>query len=187
MSCCGTPLESFSGEEEEGNDCLVRRRLTNKVVVLGDSSVGKTSLIQRYRYREFRQTTATQLDYADVELCGVRCQLWDTAGQEIYDAMSAVYLRDTDVVIVCYSLNSEVSRLKLGHWIDKALRHADNPLILIVATKTDLVSAEEAEESVSKVKEQLPKALIFPCSSLEGTGVDAIFDYVGESLASKAS
>lgn len=184
MSCCGAPSESPVGE---GEDYLVRRRLTNKVVVLGDSSVGKTSLIQRYRYREFRQTTATQLDYADVELRGIRCQLWDTAGQEIYDAMSAIYLRDTDVVIVCYALNSEVSRLKLGHWIDKALRHADNPLILIVATKTDLVPAEVAAESIGKVKEQLPKALIFPCSSLDGTGVDEIFDHVGESLALRST
>jgi small GTP-binding protein len=137
-----------------------------KVVLLGDSSVGKTSLLAAYLYNSRARpagvqthTTTTGLDFMNktVHLAptdelparAVRIQLWDTAGQERFNAMVAGYLRASCAVLLCVDMTRRATLLGLDRWIQcirseqeaqlHQQRTADEPrpLVVLVGTKQD--------------------------------------------------
>jgi small GTP-binding protein len=168
------------------DDGFTRCKLTEKITIIGNSNVGKTALIQRYLKGYFGTTSATiSLAYNDITLGSgentFRCQLWDTAGQELYDALTPTYLRGSDVVLVCYSIDDPASRLRLEHWLDKVSRYADNPYVIIIATKTDLMEANDVKLSVSEVGQRY-NLQVLPCSALNDYGVNEIFNYITQLL-----
>ena len=81
-----------------------------KVIVLGDSGVGKTSLIHRFCNNEFRQTHKATVgaDFfaRDIQIRSrsVRLAIWDTAGQERFQALGLTFYRGTDAVILVYDM-----------------------------------------------------------------------------------
>ena len=95
-----------------------------KVVVVGEASVGKTSIIERFDKDTFRQSTLPTVgcDKFDKEVQvgndKVRLSIWDTAGQERFRGMSAIYFKKCQAVVLVFDLTRAATFDKLDYWLE---------------------------------------------------------------------
>merc|ERR1719261_2198768 len=133
-----------------------------KLVFLGDQSVGKTCLINRFVYDSFDKNyqATIGIDFLSktmyLEDRTVRLQLWDTAGQERFRSLIPSYIRDSSVAVVVYDTTARASFLDSAKWIaDVRAERGDDVVVVLVGNKTDLgdrrqVSVEEGEAKASE-------------------------------------
>eukprot|EP00253_Pinus_taeda_P010720 PITA_10720 len=116
-----------------------------KVVLLGDSGAGKTSLLSRIADNIFRQNTkptvavefATRTKEIDGQI--IKAQLWDTAGQERFRAITTSYYRGSAGALVVYDISSRLSFDNAERWLKDLRDKTDSSLvIMLVGNKTDL-------------------------------------------------
>ena len=134
-----------------------------KVVVIGESDVGKTSLMMRYTANRFTENTSntigvdhfTMIKYIDTSK--VKISFWDTAGQERFRTMANAYYRNAHGIIVVYDIGDRESFTNLSYWLREAKKNSDSDVIIaILGNKCDLeedewqVSTKEAKEMADK-------------------------------------
>lgn len=115
-----------------------------RVVLIGDSGVGKTSLIHRAKYNKFNEAAVTTIGAGITPMEAIHngvpidYQLWDTAGQEIYRSIVPMYFRGVCGVLLVFSVTQASSFANLDSWIKELQKHTDShtPLI-IVGNKMD--------------------------------------------------
>jgi len=121
-----------------------------KLVLLGHKNVGKTAIFNRYVYGEFIRTSMTIGAYFGMKQLRVQDRLvnlaiWDTAGEEKFDALTSFYCRDAACAIICYDMTEYETFASLQRWVDKVNNEADrNCSICIVGNKLDLCDANPA-------------------------------------------
>ena len=99
-----------------------RERVPLKVIILGDSGVGKTSLLNRYVNNKFdnRYQATIGADFrtkeTEVEGTLVTLQIWDTAGQERYQSLGSAFYRGADACLLVFDLSSQESFRNLTAW-----------------------------------------------------------------------
>ncbi|KAI0070688.1 ras-domain-containing protein [Panus rudis PR-1116 ss-1] len=127
----------------------------SKIVLLGDQSVGKTSLITRFMYDTFDNTyqATIGIDFLSkamyLEDRTVRLQLWDTAGQERYRSLIPSYIRDCSVAIVVFDITNRQSFLSTSKWIDDVRSERGNDVIIVlVGNKADLSDKRQDHEYI---------------------------------------
>ena len=127
--------------------------------MLGESAVGKSSIMQRYvkdtfdEYMEptrgaaYQEKTLISHDHTrDLKLA-----IWDTAGQEIYKSLTPFYYKDADAVALVYDITSMKSFQALPYWLDEVRRHSPaNCLISIVGNKSDCIEREQVSPAEAK-------------------------------------
>ncbi|KAG8346745.1 ADP ribosylation factor family Ras of Complex Roc domain [Trypanosoma vivax] len=163
--------------------------LRYKVVLLGDQSVGKTSIITRFINGTFEESyhATIGIDFFSKTLLldgvTVRLHVWDTAGQERFRALIPGYIRDSAATLVVYDVASRLSFLNTFKWVDdvRALR-GNETIIVLVGNKSDEherreVTAEEAQEKADEYG-----IMFTEVSAMLGTGVGALFKKVAETL-----
>ena len=153
-----------------------------KVLLIGDSGVGKSSLLRRYVDNEyddcFTSTIGVDFRFRNVRLGEdvVRLQLWDTAGQERFRTITASYYRGAQALLLVYDVSSAESFAHLQRWHDESRRYADQPIAFVIGNKADLsaeraVSPEEAERWAAEHQCQYCE-----CSAkADGQAVDRLF------------
>ncbi|KAH7100542.1 ras-domain-containing protein [Auriculariales sp. MPI-PUGE-AT-0066] len=117
-----------------------------KVVVMGMTGVGKTSLVVRYCEGKFQPTSTTSTTGAlfvtkkvVVEGFKVRLQLWDTAGQERFRSMAPIYYRNSHAALVVYDITDANSFEDVRGWLEELKKNCTDDLIIyIVGSKADL-------------------------------------------------
>ena len=138
--------------ESTDNDC--DKKL--KIMVLGESMVGKTSLINRYINDKFegRYLCTIGIDFKPKIIKkndkDVKIQIWDTAGQERYRNITKSYFQSSNGFLIAYDINTKDSFDKVKYWIDqvRSLSDAQTKYVL-VGTKCDLDTREVTEEEGS--------------------------------------
>ncbi|KAI9494819.1 ras family-domain-containing protein [Zychaea mexicana] len=101
-----------------------RETLEAKVVVLGATGVGKTSVVIRYVQKTFSASSTSTIGASfmtkklTVDDCHVRLQIWDTAGQERFRAMAPMYYRGAQAAILVYDITSEESFSDMNTWVE---------------------------------------------------------------------
>ena len=135
-----------------------------KILLLGDSGVGKSSLLLRYTKNEFisdlRSTIGVEfaLKYLTIDNFQLKVQIWDTAGMERYRSITNAYYKGAKGVIVVYDICRQKSFENVDKWIDDFKSKADDDaVIILIGNKSDLdekreVSKEEAESKAQKNK-----------------------------------
>ena len=135
-----------------------------KILLLGDSGVGKSSLLLRYTKNEFisdlRSTIGVEfaLKYLTIDDFQLKVQIWDTAGMERYRSITNAYYKGSKGVIVVYDICRQKSFESVDKWIDDFKSKADDDaVIILIGNKSDLnekreVSKEEAESKAQKNK-----------------------------------
>ncbi|TYJ36190.1 hypothetical protein E1A91_A05G291100v1 [Gossypium mustelinum] len=115
----------------------MRRRTLLKVIVLGDSGVGKTSLMNQYVHKKFSQQYKATIgaDFVTKELQIedrlVTLQIWDTAGQERLQSLGVAFYRGADCCVLVYDVNVMKSFDSLDNWHDEFLKQERNREFLI--------------------------------------------------------
>ncbi|XP_022752015.1 ras-related protein Rab7-like [Durio zibethinus] len=112
-------------------DVSMKRRTLLKVIVLGDSGVGKTSLMNQYVYNQFNQHYKATIgaDFVTKELQIdnklVTLQIWDTAGQERFQSLGSAFYRGADCCVLVHDVNVLRSFETLNNWREEFLKQAD--------------------------------------------------------------
>ena len=116
-----------------------------KVVVIGDASVGKSSMILRFVNNVFHENIKPTIgcDHYEKEIAvgtgKVNLSIWDTAGQERFRGLSSSYYKKAKCVIIVYDITRKSSFEKIDFWRDEIVNFAEPDIIIVlVGTKLDL-------------------------------------------------
>ena len=154
-----------------------------KLIVIGDSSVGKTNLIVRYNGGEFdskSQSTNTasfiskELEFGEKVY---RINVWDTAGQEKYHSLAKIFMKGANIALLVYAINDKISFDNLDFWYEKVREVSGDIIVGIAGNKIDLFEEEKISEDEAREKANKYNAKIKFTSALnEETGVDEIIE-----------
>ena len=132
-----------------------------KIMVLGESMVGKTSLITRYTNDKFggRYLCTVGIDFQKkkIEKDGkkVLLQIWDTAGQERFRNVTKNYFQASQGFILAYDLNNKESFEKVQYWVEEIKANAEEKIkCILIGTKCDLDKREVSEEEGQNLGQQ---------------------------------
>ena len=131
-----------------------------KVILLGDTGVGKTSIINRYINNKFDpdndNTLSSSFSTKEVIKNDVlyRLNLWDTIGQEKYNAITNILIKGSNIVILVYSIDSFSSFENIDFWYNsvKDILQEDKYILAIVGNKSDLIKEDEAVVSEEEAR-----------------------------------
>ena len=133
------------------------------IITLGNSSVGKTSLIQRYVDEIFKDTLATigfNTKFKTKILSNgekLKVYFYDTSGQEKYNSLSFNYIKNCHGILLMYDISKKESFIKIKDWLNNIFEHKDKDFpILLLGNKCDL---EEKREVTKEEGDQLAKEL----------------------------
>ncbi len=128
-----------------------------KIILLGESGVGKTNLIRVATGEEFEQNSMSSSSgsykegfYISSTKKKYTYHLWDTAGQEAYRSLNKIFIKNAKVVIFVYAIDNEQSFKELKYWIDLAKAELGDGFVMgIVANKIDLYEEQQVKEEVA--------------------------------------
>ncbi|PVU90184.1 hypothetical protein BB561_004995 [Smittium simulii] len=177
-----------------------RKKILLKIIILGDSGVGKTSLMNQYVNRKFtgqyKATIGADFLTKEVVVDGklITLQIWDTAGQERFQSLGVAFYRGADCCVLCFDVNNAKSFENLDNWRDEFLlqsapRDPDNFPFVVLGNKID---AEDSKRIVSskramawcQSKGNIP---YFETSAKEGINVDQAFLAISRNAMSRES
>ncbi|XP_073132040.1 ras-related protein RABA4d [Henckelia pumila] len=153
-----------------------------KIVLIGDSAVGKSQLLARFARNEFSlESKATigvefQTKTLVIDNKTVKAQIWDTAGQERYRAVTSAYYRGAVGAMLVYDMTKRQSFDHMARWLEELRGHADkNIVIMLIGNKCDLgtlraVPTEDAQEFAER-----ENLYFMETSALEATNVESAF------------
>ena len=158
-----------------------------KLILVGESGVGKTSIISRYlnKYEEKIEPTLGAYFSNKTIICDgyqINFEIWDTAGQEQYRAMNAVFYKDASICLMVYDITnrSTFDSIK-DYWYDSVKESGNEGIIFgIAGNKNDLFEDEEVDESEAKEFSDSINACFKLTSAQLNTSIDDIFRMLGE-------
>jgi small GTP-binding protein len=166
-----------------------------KVVLVGNTRVGKTCLIQSYLHhgfaKELRTTVGPERQAATQRVhigFNVELAIWDTAGQEQYHSLGRIFLRNTAVGCICYDPLDPDSAFAVQRWRNELLEQSAGCNVVLVATKNDLIPDLAAlEKQPADVAEDSGIDLFFVTSSKTGEGVEDLFASIAQLAINEAA
>ncbi len=166
-----------------------------KCVIVGDGAVGKTCLLISYTTGVFPEVIVPTVfeNYSSNETVDgntVNLRLWDTSGVEEYDRLRPLSYHKTDVVLICFSLESPASFEKVSEkWCPEVRHFCPSAPIIIIGTKLDL---RDDKDTIEQLKKKQQNPITYPeglamakeigavkyveCSALTQTGIKTVFD-----------
>jgi Ras-related protein Rab-5C len=166
--------------------------MPHKVVVVGESGIGKTTFVELLHRGVFNRNIsstvgATFCTYFHVDT-RIKFDIWDTAGQERYASLVPMYLRKCHVVLLMYDVSQSNSLNRLiSYWYPFIQRHVDSdPIYVIVETKMDLATFETEPTTRQAQEFARTHGIAFAqTSAYLGVGIHKLFDSLAKELRQK--
>jgi small GTP-binding protein len=169
-------------------------RVTFRAVLVGDSSVGKTSILNRFvnnRFNPSEPNTVGALyeSYTSSRLGHeVEVQIWDTAGTEQYRSLTPVYFRQAAGAIIVYDITSRSSFASLETWLSMFRGFCqENAAVMIVANKLDLDEFRRVEPTEGREWAQKNNCRFAETSAQTGEGVTDLFNDLVDALVEQST
>ena len=166
-----------------------------KLVLLGDSCVGKSCLLVRFADDDFIEnysaTIGVDFRFRSIKHCDrkVKLQIWDTAGQERYRTITNAYYKGAEGIILCFDLFKKQSFTNLDVWLAEVEKHGKTDVqIVVIANKNDQCEiGMEPEVTDQEIAEFTRRRgiQVYKCSAKSGEGVEKTFLTLTETLISK--
>ena len=170
----------------EEDDLSAKKVVTIKVVLIGNSGVGKTCISQRYINDSFtnneQSTVGASYFQKKLEIDGksINLDIWDTAGQERYRSMGKMFYKDAFIVLFVYDITDKKSFLELKNvWYDEIKKTGEKHSVLaVVGNKSDLYLKEQVDEDEARKWADDIGAIYALVSAKEGDCINLLFDNV---------
>jgi len=153
-----------------------------KVVLIGDSGVGKSNLLSRFTRNEFnlesKSTIGVEFATRSIQVDGktIKAQIWDTAGQERYRAITSAYYRGAVGALLVYDIAKHLTYENVDRWLRELRDHADaNIVIMLVGNKSDLRHLRAVPTEEAKSFAESNQLSFIETSALDSTNVETAF------------
>nr|XP_043609897.1 ras-related protein RABA5c-like [Erigeron canadensis] len=168
-----------SDEEGGGEEYLF------KVVIIGDSAVGKSNLLSRYARNEFnlhsKATIGVEFQTQSMEIEGkeVKAQIWDTAGQERFRAVTSAYYRGAVGALIVYDISRSGTFESVDRWLEELNTHSETTVArMLVGNKLDLENIRAVSVEDGKNLAEKHGLFFMETSALDSTNVKTAFEMV---------
>ena len=169
------------------SECINENAIPCKVIIVGDSGVGKTSIIGRYinKFNENEKSTigaSFSNKISIIDKYKISFDIWDTAGQERYRSVSSIFYKEAYLCIFVYDITEPNSFENIkNYWYKTVMENASPKIILgIAGNKNDLYEKEKVKEKeVQKFCKEID-ALYFSTSALLNNSIDDMFTKLGQ-------
>ncbi|KXH49033.1 GTP-binding protein RHO3, partial [Colletotrichum salicis] len=192
------PTEPTSSSSPSMPLCGGNKTVQRKLVLLGDGACGKTSLLNVFTRGYFPtvyEPTVFENYVHDIFVDSVHIELslWDTAGQEEFDRLRSLSYDDTDLIMLCYSVDSKDSLENVeSKWVGEIADNCPGVKLVLVALKCDLREADNEEEEAAEGQQREKRPMIsyeqglevarrinalryLECSAMRNRGVNEAF------------
>ncbi|MHA2342081.1 MAG: Rab family GTPase [Candidatus Hodarchaeales archaeon] len=164
------------------------RRISLKVVFLGDTSVGKSCLAVRFIKNEFFEFQEPTIGAAflgksiNLNNKKYKFEIWDTAGQERYRSLAPMYYRGAKAAVIVYDITDEETFKGAKTWTSEIQKNSENCLIVLVGNKVDLI--EKRRVNVDDVRDYARdnNIIYMESSAKTGLNVEQIFTNIAHNL-----
>lgn len=153
-----------------------------KVVLIGDSGVGKSNLLSRFTRNEFnlesKSTIGVEFATKSINVDGkvVKAQIWDTAGQERYRAITSAYYRGAVGALLVYDISKHITFENVERWLKELRDHAEpNIVVMLVGNKSDLRHRRTVPTEEAMAFAENNNLAFIETSALDSTGVEEAF------------
>ena len=157
---------------------------TIKIVLLGESGVGKTSIISQFIDQTFQEDlqsstggtfSSKTFTYDNGKI--LKLEIWDTAGQERYRALTKMFYKDANAAILVYDITRKRSFEELqNYWFEQIKESAPQNIMLVVdANKCDLIQEEEVDEGAARDYSKGIGAIFCTTSAKSSVGINDLF------------
>ena len=161
-----------------------------KVVLLGESGVGKTCIINKFTSGIFdpevvssisAQYISKTIEFKDLKQT-IKFDIWDTAGQEKFRSLAKIFYKDAKVICLCYDITSKKSFTELKeYWYEQQTKlNADaDPIFAVVANKIDLYETLQVKEEEGKAFAKEINGIFQATSAKSNAGINNLFENIG--------
>ncbi|XP_031112880.1 ras-related protein Rab11C-like [Ipomoea triloba] len=156
-----------------------------KIVLIGDSGVGKSNILSRFTRNEFclesKSTIGVEFATRTLQVEGktVKAQIWDTAGQERYRAITSAYYRGAVGALLVYDITKKQTFENVLRWLRELRDHADsNIVIMMVGNKSDLNHLRAVSEQDGQALAEKEGLSFLETSALEAVNVEKAFQTI---------
>ena len=160
-----------------------------KLILIGDASVGKTNILNKYLKNEFdpnsKSTLGVELGTKNVKIDNkiIKVQIWDTAGQERYKAITSTYYKGAKGAIIVYDITRKLTFDNIDKWIaDLKINGDENIMIFLVGNKSDLNNNREVSKDEGINKSEKYNVPFLETSALQGDNIDRVFEELIQSV-----
>ena len=178
----------MSVDVEESNDMSLYDEKI-KLMVIGETRVGKTALINKYTKNTFGGTylTTVGIDFQEkiinIEEKTVKLQIWDTAGQERFRNIAKSYFHTSDGFLLVYDISNKETFEKLNFWYEQiTLNGPANTKCVVAGNKCDLDDSREVNREEGEKFAKTYNINFFETSAKEGTNVNKLFQTLSSEI-----
>ncbi|CAI9271448.1 unnamed protein product [Lactuca saligna] len=178
----------MDSSDDEGEEYLF------KVVIIGDSAVGKSNLLSRYSKNEFnmhsKSTIGVEFQTQTMEIDGkeVKAQIWDTAGQERFRAVTSAYYRGAVGALIVYDISRSTTFDSVNRWLEELKTHSDTTVVrMLVGNKCDLGNIRAVSVEDGKKLAENEGLFFMETSALDSTNVKTAFELVIKEIYNNVS
>jgi len=172
-----------------------------KVLLLGESSVGKTSIFRRYTKdeytEEYKSTIGADFFSKDINIGNrdIIFQIWDTAGQERYKSLGQTFYRGSDACMLVYDICNQESYAALSVWVDQFLQgvgsednqvESSDLIFVVVGNKSDNVEGRQVDKADAEAFCNSRGFQYFETSAKTGENVSEAFQYIARKGVEKS-
>ena len=155
-----------------------------KLIIVGEATVGKTSILLQYNENQFIENyittigndkTIKEMTIKDKKL---KVEIWDTAGQEKFRAVNKIFMKNTQIALIVYDITLKRTFEQLNYWIETITNCNKNSKVIIgiIANKSDLFEQQIISTEVGKKFAEDNKCLFFETSAKDHKSIVTVFE-----------
>lgn len=155
-----------------------------KIVMIGDTSVGKTSIVNKVLEREDDNPSPTvggSNSNISRKIRGkiVQLNIWDTAGQDRYKSLVPMYVKDTSLAILVFDITNRETFENLPNWVESIQSRSPTTMkTLIVGNKIDMADRKVSEEEAVRYQEEIHSISYFETSATRGDNIESLISFI---------
>lgn len=180
----------LAGMNQDAVETFDSKNLRIKLVLLGDSGVGKSCIVLQFVRGQFDPSSKVTVGASFLsqtvalkDSTTVKFEIWDTAGQERYASLAPLYYRGASAAVVVYDITSPDSFQKAQFWVKELQKHGSPGIVMaLVGNKADLEESREVASEDSQAYAESNGMFFIETSAKLATNVNLLFEEIGQRL-----